>query len=83
MPRHRQPASPFRYFNSPPEVIRLVVMMYVKHPVSCGNELGNLGSLMAGVEQAVMSRQSQRLAHSGSGMGTSAIAANGSKASGS
>ena len=27
MPRPRKPASPFRYFNSSPEVIRLVVMM--------------------------------------------------------
>ena len=26
--------SPFRYFNSSPEVIRLVVMMYVKYPLS-------------------------------------------------
>ena len=24
-----RPANPFRYFNSSPEVIRLVVMMYV------------------------------------------------------
>ena len=30
MPRVRKPASPFRYYNSSPEVIRLVVMMYVK-----------------------------------------------------
>jgi len=29
-----QPANPFRYFNSSPEVIRLVVMMYVKFPLS-------------------------------------------------
>ena len=29
----RKPASPFRYFNSSPEVIRLVVMMYVKYPL--------------------------------------------------
>lgn len=28
MSRPRKPASPFRYFNSSPEVIRLVVMMY-------------------------------------------------------
>ena len=27
MPRPRKPASPFRYFNSSPEVIRLVVLM--------------------------------------------------------
>jgi len=29
MPRPRKPVSPFRYFNSSPEVIRLAVMMYV------------------------------------------------------
>jgi len=27
--RPRKSASPFRYFNSSPEIIRLVVMMYV------------------------------------------------------
>ena len=37
MPRTRKPASPFRYFNSSPEVIRLVVMMYVKYPLSLRN----------------------------------------------
>ncbi len=26
--------NPFRYFNSPPEVIRLVVMMYIRYPLS-------------------------------------------------
>jgi len=31
------PPSPFRYFNSWPEVIRLVVMMYVKYPLSLRN----------------------------------------------
>ena len=34
MPRPHEPASPFRYFNSSPEVIRLVVMMYAKYPLS-------------------------------------------------
>lgn len=34
MPRKFKPPSPFRYFNSSPEVIRLVVMMYVKYPLS-------------------------------------------------
>jgi putative transposase len=34
MPRRRKPASPFCYFNSSPEVIRLVVMMYVRFPLS-------------------------------------------------
>ena len=37
MPRTRKPASPFRYFNSSPEVIRLVVMMYVRFPLSLRN----------------------------------------------
>ena len=37
MPRPRQPASPFRCFNSSPEVIRLVVMMYVRFPLSLRN----------------------------------------------
>ena len=30
-------SNPFRYFNSSPEVIRLVVMMYVRHPLSLRN----------------------------------------------
>ena len=34
MPRPRKPASPFRYFNSSPEVTRLVVLMYVRFPLS-------------------------------------------------
>ena len=33
----KKPASPFRYFNSSPEVIRLVVMMYVRFPLSLRN----------------------------------------------
>ena len=37
MPRSRKPASPFRYFNSPPEVIQLVVMMYIRFPLSLRN----------------------------------------------
>lgn len=37
MPRPRVPASPFRYFNSSPEVIRLAVMLYVKYPLSLRN----------------------------------------------
>ena len=31
------PPSPFRCFNSSPELIRLVVMMYVKYPLSLRN----------------------------------------------
>ena len=30
-------SNPFRYFNSSPEVIRLVVMMYVRYPLSLPN----------------------------------------------
>ena len=32
-----QPKSPFRYFDSSPEVIRLFVMMYVRYPLSLRN----------------------------------------------
>ena len=32
-----KPSSHFRYFNSSPEVIRLVVMMYVRFPLSLRN----------------------------------------------
>lgn len=37
MPRPRKPASPFRYFNSSLEVIRLVVMINVRFPLSLRN----------------------------------------------
>jgi|GEM_PF-1218533 len=37
MPRPRVPDSPFKRFNSSPEVIRLVVMMYVRFPLSLRN----------------------------------------------
>ena len=37
MPRPKKPANPFRYFNSSSEVIRLVVMMYVRFPLSLRN----------------------------------------------
>ena len=37
MPRLRRSASPFRYFNSSPEVIRLAVLLYVKYPLSLRN----------------------------------------------
>ena len=32
-----KPATPVRYFNSSPEVIRLVVLMYVRFPLSLRN----------------------------------------------
>jgi putative transposase len=37
MSRPRKSASPFRYFNSSPAVIRLVVMMYIRFPLSLRN----------------------------------------------
>lgn len=37
MPKTRKPDSPFRYFNSSPEIIRMVVMMYVRVPLSLRN----------------------------------------------
>lgn len=37
MPRAREPASLFCYFNSSPEVIRLAVLMYVRSPFSLRN----------------------------------------------
>jgi putative transposase len=36
-PTKPKSAGPFRYFNSSPEVIRLVVMMYVRFPLSLRN----------------------------------------------
>jgi putative transposase len=36
-PKPKPPPSPFRWFDSSPEVIRLVVMMYVKYPLSLRN----------------------------------------------
>jgi putative transposase len=37
MPRTRKFATPFSYFNSSPQVIRLVVMMYVRFSLSLRN----------------------------------------------
>lgn len=37
MPKPRKPDRPFRYFNSSPEIIRLVVMMYIRFPLSLRN----------------------------------------------
>jgi putative transposase len=37
VPGPKKPASLFRYFNSSPGVIRLVVMMYVRFPLSLRN----------------------------------------------
>jgi hypothetical protein len=32
LPRPRKPVSPFRYFNSSPEIIRLAVWQWKRHP---------------------------------------------------
>lgn len=37
MPGPRKPNSPFRYFNSSPEIIRLAVTMYIRFPLSLRN----------------------------------------------
>jgi putative transposase len=37
MPRPRKSASPFRYFKSSPEMIRLMMRMYVRFPLSLRN----------------------------------------------
>jgi putative transposase len=36
-------SNPFRYFNSSPEVIRLVVMMYVRYPLVAAQRRGSFG----------------------------------------
>jgi len=37
MARPKRPPDPFKWFDSSPEVIRLVVMLYVKFPLSLRN----------------------------------------------
>ena len=37
MARQKKPRDPFRWFDSSPEVIRLVVMLYVRYPLSLRN----------------------------------------------
>jgi putative transposase len=37
MPRPRVPSTPFRYFKTSPEVIRLAVLLCVKYPLSLRN----------------------------------------------
>ena len=37
MARQKKTHYPFRWFDSSPEVIRLVVMMYVRYPLSLRN----------------------------------------------
>jgi len=37
MPRPRKPASLFRYFHSLPDIIRIMVRLYVRYPLSLRN----------------------------------------------
>jgi putative transposase len=37
MAKSKTPQDPFRWFDSSPEVIRLVVLMYVRYPLSLRN----------------------------------------------
>jgi hypothetical protein len=57
MRRPKKPASPFRYFNSSPEIIRLVVMMYVRFPLS----LRNVEDLLAERGNRYLSRDGEAL----------------------
>lgn len=56
MPRPRVPASPFRYFKTSPEVIRLAVMLYVNYPLS----LRNVEDLLVALESAFDPKRSLR-----------------------
>jgi len=49
MPRPRKLASPFRYFTTSPEVIRLAVLMYLR----CALSLRNVGGRRHGEWQMV------------------------------
>jgi len=40
--------SPFRYFKTSPEIIRLAVMLYVRFPPSLRNNLGAILRFVAG-----------------------------------
>lgn len=51
MPRPKKPASPFRNFNSLPEIIRLVVMTYVRFPLFAAGARRQRVSRMKGFRQ--------------------------------
>lgn len=52
-----KPDNPFRYFNSSPEVIRLVVMLYVRFPMSLRNVEGPCHiNLSSGLIKLLISR---------------------------
>jgi len=57
MPRPRKPASPFRYFNSSPEVIRLVVLMYVRFPLSLRNVEERIGQIEVELDDLLAVRE--------------------------
>jgi hypothetical protein len=84
MPRPRKSASPFRYFNSSPEVIRLVVMMYVRFPLSLRNvedllyERGSTSRMRRCVTGGTGSVHCLQLTFAGSGSAECAISVIGS-----
>jgi len=65
MPRPRKLASPFRCFNSSPEVIRLVVLMYVRFPMSLRNVDGPLGEQLLDIAKAHREAEIEPGPHSG------------------
>ena len=58
MPRPRKPASPFRYFNSSPVVIRLVGMLQDISLLLINNDLGlAIGNLKPGATRTLYNSQ--------------------------
>ena len=57
MPRCRKPNSPFKCFNSLSETLRLLVMMYVRFPLSLRN-----------IEDLLFEREDQYLPRDGAVM---------------
>ena len=68
-----KPANPFRYFNSSPDVIRLVVVMYVKFPLSLRNVEDLLADLASGDPGIPRSRGSAALADPDRGRDQAAV----------
>jgi hypothetical protein len=67
MPRPRQPHSPFRYFNSSPEVIRLAVLLCVKYPLRAPMLARDQISSLAFTSTSMARSKSSNLPDSGSG----------------
>ena len=61
MARHPKPDNPFRWFDSSPEVIQMVVMLYVRFPLS----LRNVEDLAVerGIEGCGVAKRSHPLRH--------------------